>query len=323
MTVAWTPPSRLSHVRLFALGTVAFLAVLLALLFGVRMEAVAPGEGSFAARDLHEVRPALAGLIEPGWYEGQVLLSSGGGAVAVRLDAQGNGLTDPAAGPAREVVSYQVRDAGPRAAVSVDALRFHRLEPGDLLWPGQAVAALLTDEWRRELDLLEMNLEPPATGLPSSPGQLRREELRRRLAQAVLHVPESAPSWLVLEVRAVPRQAVAAGDIVATLVPCDGVTGRPRALVARLEIDEAHLAGIEPGQSVRLFSNVYNHRLHGTANGIVERIEPWPRRGEEGRRRYTVVASVHAAPFDPPLGSGCHGEIVVGRKLVYRIILEH
>src|SRR5947208_7166589 len=94
MTALWQPPSRMSHVRIFLLCLLLLMAFLIFLLFGVRMEAVAPAAGIIAARDLHEVRTTLAGLIEPGWYEGELILPDGH-AVPVRLDAQGNGITDP------------------------------------------------------------------------------------------------------------------------------------------------------------------------------------------------------------------------------------
>jgi hypothetical protein len=322
MTAAWTPPSRLSHIRLFALGTVALAAFLLVVLFGVHMEAVAPASGIVAARDLIEVRTALAGLVEPGWYDGE-LVSADGSTLAVRLDARGNGTTDPSAGSPRTVVHYRTHDFGPRAAVPRDRVRFHPLQPGDVLWPGQVVAALQTDEWQRELDLLELEFDPPSSGRPPSPTRLRREELRRRLARAVVQTPDNAAAWLAVEVRAVPGQAVAAGDLVATLAPCEPHTGRPRELLVRLRLDETHRAGVEPGQPVRLFSNVYNHRLYGVAEGVIERVDPTPETGADGVRRYAAVAAVRAAPFELPLGSGCRAEIVVGRKLVYRIILEH
>jgi hypothetical protein len=273
------------------------------------------------ARDLHEARTPLAGLIEPGWYEGEALVD--GSAVAVRLDAQGNGMTDPVAGPPRDVAAYQVHDAAPRVTVLADSLRFHALRAGDELWAGQILAALRTDEWRHELDVLEASEDSFTPGLPSSPRRLRRDALRNWLSQSVLRVPTSSPTWQVLSAPVKPLQSLAAGDLVAVLAPWDPESRQPRGLTVRLQVQESHLADLVPGQAVRLFSNVFNQRLYGTAQAVIERIEPWGEAGPDGQRRFVAVAAVADAPFALPLGSTCRAEIVVGRKLVYRIILEH
>lgn len=322
MTASWQPPSRMSHVRVFVLCILLLLAFLIFLLFAVHMEAVAPATGMIAARDLYEARTTLTGLIEPGWYEGELILPDGH-AVPVRLDAQGNGMTDPALGPVREVTAYHVRDGGPRARVLFEGVRFHRLKPGDELWAGQVLAALRTDEWRQELELLDATVESMTPGMPPSPRRIRRDALRSQLNQAVLRVPESHPTWQAVAVHVAPLQSVAAGDLLAVLVPWDASAGKARDLVVRLKIDESHLADIAPGQTVRLVSNVYNQRLYGTGEAIIDRIEPWGEHSPDGRRRFTAVAHLREGTFTPPLGSTCRAEIVVGRKLVYRIILEH
>ena len=78
-----------------------------------------------------------------------------------------------------------------------------------------------------------------------------------------------------------------------------------------------------PGQPVRLSSSLFNHRLHGHASALVERIEPWGHESLDTSRRYTVWAAVIDSPVALRLGSRCQAEVLVGRKPVYRIILEH
>ena len=43
----------------------------------------------------------------------------------------------------------------------------------------------------------------------------------------------------------------------------------------------------------------------------------------QGTRRFHALAPITRAPFALPLGSSFHAEISIGRKPVYRIILEH
>ena len=45
--------------------------------------------------------------------------------------------------------------------------------------------------------------------------------------------------------------------------------------------------------------------------------------GENGKRTYRVVAVVKETPLKLLLGSSVKAEIVIGKKRVWRIILEH
>jgi hypothetical protein len=93
--------------------------------------------------------------------------------------------------------------------------------------------------------------------------------------------------------------------------------------MARLDVEEKHWGAIAIGQPVRLHSGVHNHRLHGVAEGRIERLEPYGEATGHGERRFHALAAVTATPFALPLGSSFQAEVVVGRKLVYRVILEH
>jgi hypothetical protein len=325
MSAAWVPPGRSYHLRVFVISLVLVVLCLAGFLFGVHMEAKVPATGVITARDLQEVRAPLAGLVELGWYEGEAQ-GDRDSPVRVRLDGQGNGRCDPASGISEPVVRHVLLEGGRRSGVR--GLRFHRLEPGDVLWPGQVLATLRVDDLRDHLRLVEDQLKEL-----ESPGERRaaleqeRDRLRDRLSRTILTVPEQAESWLAVDVHVRPLQAVRAGDVIGRIVPIDPQTGRPLNLIARLDVEEKHWGDLclEPAvpRSVRIYSNVHNHRLHGCAEAQIERLEPSGDSGANGERSFRAVAPITQAPYPLPLGSSFKAEIVVGRKLVYRIILEH
>lgn len=317
MSQAWTPPRPTYHLRIFAVCLVLVIVSLAGLLFGVRLEAVVPATGVIIARDQQEVRTQLAGLIEVGWHEGEIV-EKGTSLVRTRLDSQGNGMTDPSAGASQLVFHYQLEDG--RRLVEAD-IRFHRLQVGDELWPGQVLATINTDELRFRLRALENREED------SPQARLRHQEERtwmlHQLDQALIRVPSLGDLWLTLEVRAAHLQAAQAGDAVATIVPIHPETRQPRDLIARLAVDEGNFADIRPQESVRLYSNMFNHRLHGCAEAEINRIEPVGEPAANGKRVFHALAPLTQSPLPLPLGSTFKADILVGRKQVYRIILEH
>jgi hypothetical protein len=317
----WVPPRPTYHLRVFVISLFVLTLCLLGMLFGVRMEAVVPATGTITARDLTEVRARLAGLVEPGWYEGQVELD--GQAVQVRLDTDGNGLSDPAAaGKMRRVQQGYLIDRENHLPIK-DRV-FHRLQPGDVLWPGQPLATVRDETLRLQLSRLEDQFKDQSQrGEPSDMLKRECDRLRDYHAQGIVHAPEWPACWLVLEVRTAPLQKVKDGDVIAAIVPADPTTRQPAHLIARLEIEEKHWAGVSPRAKVRLSSSVYHPRKYGHAEATIERLEPLGELTASGERRFYAVAPITRAPFELPLGSSFQAEIVVGRKLIYRIILEH
>jgi hypothetical protein len=208
--------------------------------------------------------------------------------------------------------------------VAPHSLRFHRLQPGDELWPGQVLAILRPGEPRTRTDPFEPRLRAEGNGDPPSTIDLfRPERLRYQPSQTVLRVPDSGSPWMAVKVPVAQLQAVQPGDLIATLVPIDPETRRPRDLLAYLDIDEKHWGEVAPGQTVRIYSTMYNPRLHGHAEGRIERLEPWGDPADGSQRRYHAVATVTDTPFALWLGSSFRAEVVLGRKLVYRLILEN
>ena len=279
MSTAFVPPRRSYHLRVFAVSLVIVVIALIAFLFAVRLEAIMPATGVIAARGQEEVRAPAAGLVEPGWFEGTL-----GKELRVRLDAQGNGVTDPAQGTRQTISEYKLPDG---RVVAKDQLTFHKLAAGDELWPGQPFAQLRSDKTVRAVT-----------------------------------VPDQNNHWLVLKVYPEGGQAVAAGDPIALLAPLDLATHQPKEFIAQLDVHEKHMGELAPGQAVRLYSSMYNQRLHGHAEGVIERLEPQGEPVPGGERRFRAIAAVKSAPFTLRPGSSVKAEIVVGRKQVYRIILE-
>jgi len=277
------------HLRLFALSLGVILVTLVGVLFGVRMEAVAHATGTIEIGDAVELRAELAGLAEVGWYEGEVLCS--GNLVRVRVDRQGNGMSDPAQGSGRKVEHFRCPEA--TSLLTPAMLRFHKLESGDHLWPGQVVGHVQGDDL-----------------------------LARFLGLAAVLAPSDGELWQVLKVGCSQGQAVKPGDTLALLAHIDRVKNQPRGWIAKLEIPEKQCAGVQTGQEVRLYSTMYNPRLHGHADGVIEKVEPIAEPAANGERHFLAQVRIVSAPFTLYHGSSVKGEIVLDHKRVYRIILE-
>ncbi|MBL8793271.1 MAG: HlyD family secretion protein, partial [Planctomycetia bacterium] len=229
MAAAWVPPPPSYHLRVFAVSLALVAVCLVGFLFGVRLENVVPATGRITCLDIHEVRAPAAGLVEPGWYEG-------------------DGEQLP----------------------SVPGARFHRLQPGDVVRPGQPLAIVRAEAIRVQVQRLEDEIARLG-GQGEAVEKLKRElgGLRQRWRQGVLRAPDTADSWLVLEVPVTPLEKVEPGDLLATLAPADPQTRQPTRLVARLDVAEKHWGGVAVGQTVRLWSNVSNPRLHGAADAVI------------------------------------------------------
>lgn len=164
--------------------------------------------------------------------------------------------------------------------------------------------------------------KPLAPGDEVKPGQ-GLVSVRQGMNTGKVAVPEGQPLWLVIAIHVEQGERVAEGQRLLTLVPVDPATHRPRELLARLDMLEEHVADVAVGQTVRLRSNLYNERIHGQFDAVIERIEPLGQVGEHGKRYFRVIAVVKETPARLLLGSGVKAEIVIGKKRVWRIILEH
>ncbi|MCI0457132.1 MAG: hypothetical protein L0Z62_09150 [Gemmataceae bacterium] len=319
MTTAWAPPRRGYHLRVFVVSLLLVVAALVLFLFGVRMEATVPATGVVRAREQQEVRAPLAGLIEVGWQEGE-LTRAGGRPLQVRLDDRGNGTTEPAGEGGLAVRAWKLSDG---RTVPRDALRWHKIQAGDEVWPGQVLAHVRDDDSEQRLKVIEGRVQDlEAQQKPAHEARAQRDALRTLLARATLRAPSKHALWSVLKVHVESGAAVRPGESVALLAPLDPATRQPLDLTVQLEVSDRHRADLEPGQLVRLYPAMYNQRLHGHADAAIERIEPWGEPGPGGERCFTVLARVAHAPFTLRPGAACRAEIVLGRKQVYRLILE-
>jgi hypothetical protein len=319
MSTAWVPPGRTYHLRVFVICLVVVLMCLVGFLFGVHMEAIVPATGVIEARGQQEARGALAGLIELGWHEGKIT-DSAGAWVIIRLDSDGNGGTDPTQGSARAIRAYQLPDG---QKIAKDVLRFHPLEVGDVLWPGQVLARVRADDLETRLRKLQGRLQDEtARGAPTRETQEQLDLLRKQRSRAPVAVPSSTDHWLVLKLHVEANAAVPAGAAVALVAPVDAVTKEPRDLIVRLRIADKHAGELALKQDVRVYLNMYNQRLHGHADARIDQLEPWGDGPANGERQFTALASITQTPYTLKLGAACKAEIVVGQRRVYRLILE-
>jgi hypothetical protein len=129
--------------------------------------------------------------------------------------------------------------------------------------------------------------------------------------------------WEVIEVLVRPGQQVAPGDVIARLVEVNPASLSILEPLVRLDVEEKYFGELAPGQEVRLYSNMYHHRVHGVARGKVERLEPAGEPGPNGARIFHAWVAITESPFPLKLGASVRAEVIVGRKPTYQIILEH
>jgi hypothetical protein len=91
----------------------------------------------------------------------------------------------------------------------------------------------------------------------------------------------------------------------------------------RLEFEEKSFGAVEPGQEVRLYSNMYHHQTHGIARGEIVYLEPSGVEGPNNTRLFHAWVKVIEAPFAIRPGSSFRAEVVTGKKRTYQIIVEH
>jgi len=178
---------------------------------------------------------------------------------------------------------------------------FHPLQAGDELAGGQLVSVLYPQD------------SPPKS----------EDDIATGVVPVLRHAPTTADRWLVLDVPVSAGQSVPPGTLVATLVPIDANTKHVRDLMVRMEIEEKHAGEVVPGQTVRFYSTMYPYRVHGVAEGVVERLEPRGQEAEHGARKFHAWAKVTKSPFPMRVGSSVKAEVILGEKPTYRIILEH
>jgi hypothetical protein len=307
------------YLRVFAFSLGAVVLCLLGFLFGVRLEAVMPGTGVVAARDQQDIRAGLPGIIELGWHEG-ILPQAKGPDLRVRVNAQGHGSTDPGQGSVQQIKHFKLADG---RQILPDELTYHKLQAGDELWPGQEFGLIRCEDLELKIRKLKARLDDMKSRGDSLLEVLAEHDaLVERLQQGVIRVPDAKHTWQVLKVHAASLQAVQAGDPIAMLAPLDRHTGQPRDLVAYLDVHEKHAGELQIGQAVRLYSTMHNYRLHGCAEGKIEHLEPLGEPDPNGDRHFRARAVITQSPFSLRPGSTVKAEIVVGRKQVYRIILE-
>lgn len=320
MSSSWVPPRPTYHLRIFIICLVLVVACLVGFLFGVRLEAVVPAAGVLHSRHEQEIRGEIGGLVELGWYEAEITSTSGSQKTA-RLDPQGNGISNPHQGPVERIHEYRFPNG---QEITPELVRFHKLQEGDLLWPGQTLGHIHAAKELEQLAKLQGRLQDlQSQGGTTREVQARLNYLREQLAKTTLLVPADGHPWQVLQIQVGPQAAVQPGQPLVLAVPLEAQTQQPRDLVVTVTIPEKNAGFMQSGQLVRLYSTMYNQRLYGHAEGVLERIGPLAEMGQQGERIVRAEVVGIQAPFPLKLGSSFKAEIVVGQKPVYNIILEH
>jgi multidrug resistance efflux pump len=100
-------------------------------------------------------------------------------------------------------------------------------------------------------------------------------------------------------------------------------TGEERRVFLR--VPERDIVKVQKGQTVHLYSSQFPYRQYGIAYGQVYMVENWAQTSATDSpivgRSYEVRAYMTKAPYILPLGSSVQGEIQVGKKQIYRILL--
>jgi len=123
----------------------------------------------------------------------------------------------------------------------------------------------------------------------------------------------------VVQLEKRPGEPVARGELVTVLTPDEA-----RRVLFR--VAERDIVRVDEGQEVRLYSPAFPYRQYGVAQGEVYMVENWAQTSavgspSEGGRSYEVRAYVIEAPYVLRLGSSVQGDIMVGRKQIFRILL--
>lgn len=183
-------------------------------------------------------------------------------------------------------------------------------------------AGRIVPDWR---DKKRKEFPKPGDHLKKGRGLLAVQPIPSMEGAAIpaISPPDDEELWLVAAVYVQPGEVVTAGQRLMTLVPLDPQTKEPRELLAMLEVNEEHAAEVKPKQKLRLVSNLFNERTHDKLEAEVVSVEPMAVMGDDGKRRYRVLARMEGHPSQLLLGSGVKAEIVLEKKTVYRIILEH
>jgi HlyD family secretion protein len=176
-------------------------------------------------------------------------------------------------------------------------------------------------EMAASIGRLEPNSDRPITG-GTEIARIRTMGDSNPAAVVPVQLPGDFAQWIVLEVHAGDGQRVEEGDSIATMCPIAVDSGVVYGQV-RLEIDEKNFGAIAPGQQVRLTSNMFSHRTHGIAKGVIERLEPLGVESPNGGRKFYAWVKVVDRPFELKLGSSLKAEVIVGNKKTWQIILEH
>ena len=113
-------------------------------------------------------------------------------------------------------------------------------------------------------------------------------------------------------------EPVSRGELVAVVA-----SGEERRVFLR--VAERDIVKVQKGQPVHLYSSLFPYRQYGIAYGEVYMVENWAGTSATSTAvtgpSYEVRAYITKAPYILPLGSSIQGDIQVGKKQIFRILL--
>lgn len=178
--------------------------------------------------------------------------------------------------------------------------------------------------------------------------QGRDELVKAGMAETILHEAEAGVARILAEVAVLENQSKRTKEQLSRYRITAPVSGRVVQVAKRqgepvsqgelvmevaageerrvfLRVPERDIVKIEKGQTVHVYSALFPYRQYGIAEGGVYMVQNWAETGATDSpvvgRSYEVRAYVTKAPYILPLGSSVQGEILVGKKQIYRILL--
>ena len=145
------------------------------------------------------------------------------------------------------------------------------------------------------------------------------QQVQRTRETLVLFQIVAPDKGRIVRVEKLRGEPVQRGELVLVLSPDDR-----RRIVFR--VPERDSVKVATGQMVRIYSPLFPYRQYGVADGEVYMVKNWAEANDTGQTgssglSYEVRVYVTDAPYVLPLGSSVQGEIMVGKKQVFRILL--
>lgn len=138
------------------------------------------------------------------------------------------------------------------------------------------------------------------------------ERLRKDVDKCTIKAPVRGE---VVAVYKKDGESLSPGELLLTISSSDRMQ-------LKLFVREEDIYKVGRGQAARIYSSVYSYRKYGICEGEVAEVAKWAD-AQGAKPAYEVVVSVGDAPFSMPLGSSAMAKIVVARRGILDMLLDH